>query len=169
MKNKSEFYKPNKLNSLLVALILLVINLGCNFSCGNFVPSKPDMPSTEQQNALVKQTLKDFTKSIESGDFSSLISTTSKEFQSQSSADKLKSDFQGMIDKKAVVVPIIQSADSKTPQFSNTPSILEESSNYTTQYTGSFPTDQYKTKFDFRYVWQDSQWKLLFFKIELVS
>lgn len=34
MKNKTGFYKSNKLNMLLAAFILLAINLGCNFSCG---------------------------------------------------------------------------------------------------------------------------------------
>ena len=130
--------------------------------------TKPDMPSTEQQNALVKQTLKESSKGIESGDFSSLRATASKEFQSQVSADKLKNGFQGMIDKKDVLMPILQSADSKTPQFSNTPSILEESSNYTMQLAGSFATDPFKPKFDFKYVWQDSQWKLLSITVEFL-
>ncbi len=168
MKNNSEIYKSNKLNLLFAAFILLAINLGCNFSCGSFA-GKPDMPSTEQQNALVKQTLKEFAKSVESGDFSSLRSNASKEFQSQVSADKAKSAFQGMIDKKDVLVPIMQSADSKTPQFSNTPSIKEEGSSYTMQFTGSFPTDTFKTNFDFKYIWQDSQWKLLSIEVKYDS
>lgn len=160
MKNYSEYYKSNKLN-LAAAFILLAFSFGCSFSVG-----KPDMPSTEQQNALVKQTLKDFTKSIESGDFSSLRSSASEEFQAQASADKLKGAFGEMIDKKDVIVPILQSADSKTPQFSNTPTVLEEGSNYTTQFKGSFPTDPLKTIFDFKYVWQNSQWKLVMLKVE---
>ena len=161
MKNYSDHYKSNKLNLLVIAFILLTFNLGCSFSVG-----KPDMPSTEQQNALVKQTLKDFTKSIESGDFSSLRSSASKELQEQVSADKLKSAFGAMIDKKDEMVPILQSADSKTPQFSNTPTVIEEGSYYTTQLKGSFPTDPLKTIFDFKYVWQDSQWKLVKIEVE---
>lgn len=168
MKNNSGFYKSNKLNLLFAAFILLAINLGCNFSWGSSA-SKPDMPPAEQQNALVKQTLKEFAKSVESGDFSSLRSNASKEFQSQVSADKAKSAFQGMIDKKDVLVPIMQSADSKTPQFSNTPSIKEEGSNYTMQFTGSFPTNPFKTNFDFKYIWQDSQWKLLAMEVKYES
>jgi hypothetical protein len=166
MKNDSEIYRSNKLNLLFAAFILLAVNLGCNFSFGTGDFAKPDMPSTEQQNALVKQTLKDFAKSIESGDFSSFRATVSKEFQSAASADKLKSVFQGMIDKKGVLVPIMQSADSKTPQFSAPPSIKEEGSNYTMQYTGSFLTDPFKPYFDFKYIWQDSQWKLLSIEVE---
>jgi hypothetical protein len=168
MKNNSEIYKSNKLNLLFAALVLVTINLGCNFSCGNFVPTKPEMPSAEQQNALVKQTLKEFAKGVDSGDFSSLRSTGSKEFQAQVSADKLKDAFQGMIDKKDLLVPIMQSADSKTPQFTSTPSIKEEGSNHTLQLAGNFPTDKLKTNFDFKYVWQDAQWKLLTIKVELL-
>lgn len=169
MKNNSEFYKSNKLNALFAIFTLLAISLGCNFSAGTGDFAKPDMPSTEQQNALVKQTLRDFAKGIDSGDFSSLRSSASKEFQSAVSADKAKSAFQGMIDKKDVLVPIMQSADSNTPQFSNTPSIKEEGSNYTMQFTGSFPTEKFKTNFDFKYIWQDSQWKLLSIEVKYDS
>ena len=161
MKKNSVFYTSNRLNLLFAASILLAISLGCNFNAGTGDFAKPDMPSPEQQNALVKQTLKDFTKAIDSGDFSSIMSGASKEFQSATSADKLKSGMQGMIDNKGVLVPIMQSADSKTPQFSTPPEIKEESSSYTMQYAGSFPTDPFKTYFDFKYVWRDSQWKLL--------
>lgn len=169
MKNNSDIYKSNKLNLLIAAFILLAVNLGCNFSCGNFVPSKPDMPSAEQQNALVKQTLKEFTKGIESGDFSSFMSNTSKEFQSQASPDKMKSAFQGMIDKKDILVPILQSADSKTPQFSKTPSISEAGSNYTMQLAGNFPTDPLKTNFDFTYIRNGSEWKLINIEVNMTG
>ena len=161
MKNNSNFYRSNRLNSLFAALILLAIGLGCNFNAGVGDFAKPDMPSTEQQHALVKQTLKDFAKAIDTGDFSGITSGASKEFQAATSPDKLKSAMQGMIDNKAVLIPIMQSADSKTPQFSTPPEIKEESSSYTMQYAGSFPTDPFKTYFDFKYVWRDSQWKLL--------
>lgn len=164
MKNNSEIYRSNKLNILLAAFILLAINLGCNFSCGNSAePSgpKPDLPSTEQQNALVRQTLKEFTKGIESGDFSSLRATASKEFQAAVSAENLKKGFQGIIDKKEVLLPTLKSVETKTPQFSNTPSINQEGAYYTTQYTLDFSTDQLKPECDLKYIWQDSQWKLL--------
>lgn len=161
MKNNSGYYKSNKLNLLVAAFVLLAINLGCNFSCGTGDFAKPDMPSTEQQNALVKQTLKDFAKGIESGDFSSLMANASEQFKSAAPPDKLKSAFQGMINNKGVLVPIMQSADSKTPQFTTPPAIKEEGSNYTMQYTGNFPTDPFKTHFEFKYLWQNSQWKLL--------
>ena len=169
MKNNSAFYTSNKLNLLFAASILLAFSLGCNFNAGTGDFAKPDMPSTEQQNALVKQTLKDFAKAIDSGDFSSIISGASKEFQAATSADKLKSAMQGMIDNKEVLVPIMQSADSRTPQFSTPPEIKEESSSYTMQYAGSFPTDPFKTYFDFKYVWRDSQWKLLSVQVNFDS
>ena len=161
MKNNSEFYKSNKLNALFAIFTLLAISLGCNFSAGTGDFAKPDMPSTEQQNVLVKQTLKDFAKGIDSGDFSTITASASKEFQAAVSGDKLKNAFQGMIDNKDVLVPIMQSADSETPQFSTPPSTKEEGSNYTMQAEGSFPTEKFKTYFEFKYLWQESQWKLL--------
>ena len=159
MKNNSEFYRSNKLGLLVAASILLAITLGCNFSAGTGDFAKPEMPSTEQQNALVKQSLKDVTKAIDTGDFSSFRATLTEEFQSAYSEDKLKSTFQGLIDKKGVFLPIMQSADSKTPQFTTPPSIEKEGAYYTMQYKGSFPTDPAKTYFEFKYAWQKSQWK----------
>lgn len=161
MENSSEFYRSNKLGLLVAASILLAVSLGCSFNAGVGDFAKPEMPSTEQQNALVKQTLKDFAKAIDSGDFSSFSSTVSKQFQAAGSEDKLKNSFQGMIDNKDVLVPIMQSADSKTPQFTTPPSMENEGSNYTMRYKGNFPTDPLKTYFDFKYLWQESQWKLL--------
>lgn len=161
MKINSEVYRSNKLNLLFATFTLLAVGLGCNFNFGTGDFTDPVMPSTEKQNALVKQTLKDFAKAIDSGDFSSFRATVSKEFQSAASEDKLKSTFQGMIDNKGVLVPIMQSADSQTPQFTTLPSIEKEGAYYAMQYEGNFPTDRFKTYFDFKYVWQDSQWKLL--------
>ncbi len=169
MQNNSEIYKSNKLNALFAVFTLLAISLGCNFSTGTGDFAKPDMPSTEQQNVLVKQTLKDFAKGIDTGDFSSITSSASKEFQAAASGDKLKSAFKGMIDNKGVLVPIMQSADSKTPEFSTPPSIKEEGSNFTMQYVGSFPTNPFKTYFDFKYIWRESQWKLLSIDIQYSS
>ena len=108
----------SKLNAVFAIFTLLAISLGCNFSAGTGDFAKPDMPSTEQQNVLVKQTLKDFAKGIDTGDFSSLTSSASKEFQAVATGDKLNTHFKGMIDNKGVLVPIMQSADSTTPQFS---------------------------------------------------
>jgi hypothetical protein len=36
MKNNPNHSKSNKFNLMVIALILLAINLGCNFSCGNY-------------------------------------------------------------------------------------------------------------------------------------
>jgi hypothetical protein len=169
MKINSEFYRSNKLALLVTATILLAVTLGCNFSAGTGDFAKPEMPSTEQQNALVKQTLKEFAKGIDSGDFSEIISNASKEFQAAASGDKLQSSMQGMINNKGALVPIMQSADSKTPQYSTSPEIKEEGSSYTMQYAGNFPTDPFKTYFDFKYVWRDSKWKLLSVEVNFDS
>jgi len=151
-----------KFNLLAALTVLFVIGLGCS---GSFSVGKPEMPTTEQQNALVKQTLSEFKKGIESEDFSGLVNSGSKELKSQVPAEKMKTAFQSMIDKKDVIGPILDDAESKSPQFSGTPTITEQSGNYLINLAGSFPSDPAKTNFDFQYVWQDSQWKLL--KIEV--
>lgn len=151
-----------KFNLLAALTILFIIGLGCS---GSVSVGKPDMPSAEQQTSLVKQTLRDFKKGVESEDFSALVKSGSKELQAQVPAEKMKTAFQQMIDKKDVIVPILDDAEGQSPQYTGTPSITEQSGNYLLNLAGSFPTDPAKTNFNFQYVWQDSQWKLL--KIEV--
>lgn len=162
MNNSVNFTK--KINLVLVGFVLLAVGLGCS---GSFSVGKPEMPTTEQQNALVKQTMKDFTKGIEDGNFSALNQSASKEFQKQVGADKFKTAFQSMIDKKDVVVPILESAETMTPQYSGTPAIQEEGGGYTLPLSGSFATEPAKNNFNFKYVWQDSQWKLLSVEVRM--
>ena len=147
-----------KFNLILVAVILLAIGLGCS-------AEKPEMPSTDAQNALVKQTMSEFTKGVETENFSSLVQSSSKEFQTQLPAEKIKAAFQTMIDKKELALPLLQSTAAMTPVYEGTPAIREERGNYILDLKGSFPTDLAKTNFNCQYVWQDSQWKLL--KIEV--
>lgn len=151
-----------KFNLLAALTVLFIIGLGCS---GSMSVGKPEMPSADQQTSLVKQTLSDFKKGVDSGDFSALVKSGSKELQAQVPAEKMKAAFQQMIDKKDVVGPILDDAESQSPQFNGTPAITEQSGNYLLNLAGSFPTDPAKTNFDFQYVWQDSQWKLL--KIEV--
>ncbi len=151
---------PHNFNLIFAAFILLAVGLGCSIG-------KPEMPSTEAQNALVKQTLKDFNKGVKDENFSMLNQAASKEFQAQVGADKIKTAFQSMIDKKDVILPILESAETMTPQYSGTPAIQEESGGYSLPLNGSFATNTVKTNFNFKYIWQDSQWKLLVIEVRM--
>jgi hypothetical protein len=111
--------------------------------------------------------MKDFTQGVEDGNFSALNQSASKEFQTQVGADKIKTAFQPMIDKKDVVLPTLESAETMTPQYSETPAIKEESGGYSLPLNGSFATDQVKTNFNLKYIWQDSQWKLLVIEVRM--
>lgn len=165
MNTKKPTAFRGKFNLIAALTVLFLIGLGCS---GSVSVGKPDMPSTEQQNSLVKQTLGDFKKGIESEDFSNLVKNGSKELQAQVPADKMKAAFQAMIDKKDAIAPILDEAESQTPQYTGTPGITEQSGNYLLNLAGSFPTDPAKTNFNFQYVWQDSQWKLLKIEVKLM-
>lgn len=54
MKNNSEYSKSKKLNLLVIALILLAVNLGCNFSCGNSAEINTEQVA-EEANKLVRE------------------------------------------------------------------------------------------------------------------
>lgn len=164
MNKTINLIRSRNLNLVIVAVILLAVGLGCN---GSFSVGKPEMPSTDAQNSLVKGTMKEFTKGVKDENFSSLNQAASEEFKKQVGADKIKTAFATMIEKKDVVVPILESADSMTPQFTGTPAIQEEGGGYTLSLPGSFATDPAKTNFNFKYVWQDSQWKLLTIEVRM--
>lgn len=161
MNLKSIFINNQRnLNLVFVAVILLAVGLGCS-------ETKPEMPSTDAQNSLVKATLKEFAKGVKDENFSSLNGSASKEFQAQVGADKIKTAFASMIEKKELVLPILESADSMTPQYTGTPAIQDEAGGYSLTLPGSFATAPVKTDFNFKYIWQDSKWKLLTIEVRM--
>src|ERR1700712_3385331 len=114
LKNKLIPSKGNIVSAILAMVVISLLVL----ACGN---SKPEMPNDATVQSLVKATLSDFTDAVNKGDFASFRDKSSKDFQDTFTADKLKTSFQDFIDKKDVVVPILQSTSGMTPKFSPAP------------------------------------------------
>jgi len=159
LSNTIAFGKSNKISAVLALLIVALVALGCN--------SKPEMPKDSEIQSLVKATTSDFTGAIDKGDFKDLRDKASKDFQTQFSEDTMKSTFKPFMDQKDVVLPILQSASGKTPEFSPAPAMREENGNYILTTLGSFDTTPGKTTFTYEYVWRDSAWKLLTLKYDI--
>ena len=146
--------EKNKVSAVFALLIAIFVIMGCG-------TTKPELPSDSAVQALVKTTVSDFAGAVDKGDFTAFRETASKDFQSQFTADTLKTSFQTFTDKKELAVPILKSAAGMTPKFTSPPSIREESGNYILVTDSTFDTTPAATKATNEYVWRDNQWKLL--------
>ena len=146
----------NKTTFALAILIVALVVLGCN--------SKPEMPSDSAVQTLVKSTISDLADATNAGDFKSLRSKASQDFQSSVSEEKLNTTFKSFVENKEVVVPGLREAAGKDAKFTAPPSIREESGNYILVANGSTPVNGEaftQVKFNNEYVWRDGAWKLL--------
>jgi len=159
MKNtiyRNTFGKYNKYSALAAMLIVIFVVLGCG---GGEKPAAP--PTEAEAQTIVKATMADFARAIETGDFKSFRESSSKEFQSQFSDEQMKTTFKTFTDKKDVVAPILREASTMNPKFSPAHSVREEKGYHILVTNGTFDTDTVPTKFQNEYVYQDGKWKLL--------
>jgi len=103
MKNDSEFYKSNKLNLLVAAIVLLAINLGCNFSCGknDFQEITSDQ-TAEEGNKLVREGNAVVEKATQSGAKAEALSSEllgSENLKKVENVEKYKEDNKAKFDE----------------------------------------------------------------------
>jgi murein L,D-transpeptidase YafK len=165
MKNtiyRNTLGKYNMYSALAAMLIVTFVVLGCGGG------EKPAAPPTEAEAAsIVKATMSDFARAIESGDFKAFRENSSKEFQTQFSDEQVKTTFKTFTDKKDVVAPILKQASTMDPKFSPAISVREEKGYHILVANGTFDTDEVPTKFQNEYVYQDGKWKLLKIQVNL--
>lgn len=129
--------------------------------------SKPDaskgaMPSEGELQYLVRDTMLSFNNAIQSSDFSSFYSGISKQWQKQTSAEELESQFQSFIDGKANFGEIrSMTADIKSK------ATRKQSGYNVLDVKGEYPTKPITTTFDLSYVAEGSEWRL--FKIQVYT
>ena len=192
--NKILFEKGNKLSGAIALSVVALIALGCtcnksfdllnsqantnssrtasNSSNSATEPtrstSEGDLPSDSEIQALVKETTADFAEAIETNDFSELYSKSSSDFQSQFTEAKLRTAFKTFVDKKDVIVPILNKVPGTEADFSPSPSIRTEKGILKILVAnGSFPTRPYPVKFEYEYIWRDDEWKLLAINVKM--
>jgi len=164
MKNtiyRNTFGKYNMYSALAAMLIVIFVVLGCG---GGEKPSAP--PTESEAAAIVKATMADFARAIETGDFKAFKEGASKEFQALSD-EQIKTNFKTFTDKKDVVAPILKQAATMEPKFSPAQSVREEKGYHILVANGTFDTDEVPTKFTNEYVYQDGKWKLLKIQVNL--
>ncbi len=120
-------------------------------------PSSLKAPSDDKVQRLVKDTLLDFNDAIQDDDFSDLLAKSSKPFKEQSSQEKMHDNFKGFIDAKINFAAV----KNLTASFNKPPSVEHMNGLDVLIADGSFPTTPNKTKFVFKYVNEDGEWKLV--------
>jgi len=191
--NQILFGKNTKLSGVIALSVVALIALGCtcnksfdllnsqtntnssrttsNSSNSASEPTRAtsdsDLPSDSELQALVKETTADFANAIETNDFSELYSKSSSDFQLQFTEAKLKTTFETFVEKKELIVPALNKVPGTKANFSPVPSIKTERSLKTLVANGSFPTRPFPVKFEYEYVWQDDEWKLMKISVKM--
>ena len=111
------------------------------------------LPAENQLAALVSETMGSFSGAVEKWDFTELFNSTSRLFQIQSTASRLRSAFAGF-DRHSEIPAIPQ----HNPVFTRNAFIDQEG---LLQVEGHFPTAPQATNFALTYLYEDAQWKLL--------
>ena len=175
------FGKNAQVSGLIALAVVLSIALGCNcgkgFDLSNLskesntptasnTSTKSDssddsLPTESVTEALVKDTISQFSDAVDTGDFSEIYNNASDDFQSTYSLAEMKTAFKSYTDKKSMVVPILNKTGSMSPDFSRAPSIRTEKGLKILMAAGEFKTKPFKVRYDFEYVMRSGEWKLL--------
>lgn len=147
----------NSLTTALILTIVIVAALGCDCS---FSVGKPKEPTKEEAAKLVKETLKDFTESLEKDDFEIIRRNGSRNFQKQFSAEQIKNTFSDFVEKKELAIPLFRDAQETEPEFSPSPKMNEVNNNYVFETAGIFPAKKQNLNFKFEYTRENGKWKL---------
>lgn len=178
------FGTSSKINGLIAFLIVASIALGCtcgkNFDLANMgkdsnrsEPSNVSIdnttiddddssaPSKTLVDALVKSTTAQFASAITTEDFSSLYADASKEFQNTYTEDRTKEVFKIFITNKKRVTPILAKALTLEPDYTQDPSYRTEQGQQIIVANGKYDTKPLPTNFEYEYIKNDGQWKML--------
>lgn len=187
-ENISKFKKTNSAlsNGFLALIIVGLIGLGCtcndkegfnwgskkenssNKDVGNdreiakADASKGEMPSDEELQEIVKETLLDFDKAVLKGDFSDFYKSISKEWKSQSKPETFNKGFDEFIKKRIS----IGSIRNKEADFSPDPKIDTSQRLDVLEVAGSYATSPNPTKFELSYVPNGKEWKLFAIRVD---
>lgn len=175
----------NKASMILVFMLLLLMTLGCSqlekLRSGQTDPEPKSTRTVDddtdkdqdKDNAkseyddLVKGTLDDFKDALEEQDFSDFLEKTSKPFKSTYSNSKMKSTFKGFLDKRKIIIPLMETIRDKTPDYATEPEVRTEKGVDDVLVTkGSFDTSPNELFFENKYIQEDGEWKLITIQIE---
>ena len=122
--------------------------------------AKPEVPSNDKLQTLVKSTFFDFSDGVQSGDFTAFHSKVAKVWRDDSSADQLAEAFKSFVDDKRNY-NFRNAVSSMDAVFAPAPAIEKVAGLNALVVKGYYPTKPSHTKFDLKYVMDDGIWKLI--------
>ncbi len=180
-----------KASGLIALSILLLIVLGCNCknmdfgnSGGNDRDDRPanttrtsndtdpdtyrdpdgadgSLPSAAAIDSLIQDTMEDFTKAIDTGDFSEIYEKASPDFQTSYTEAEMKNAFKVFSDQRGRVVPILKKTRGMKLETTKEPSVRTEKSLSILVVDGKFSTKPLPVRLENEYVFRGGEWKLL--------
>ena len=179
------FGKDSRLNGLMAFAIVGAIALGCtcnkefgdlgksNSSDGPDKPavsntstddkvaksdaSEGEVPSDREAQEMARTTMLDFNDAIQKGDFEDFHRTMSKPFQKQASPERLRDAFKAFSDANIDFSEV----RGMTAVFEPAPSVEKKSGIHHLNLVGYYPTSPRKSRFDFKYIPEGDEWKLI--------
>ncbi len=119
--------------------------------------SKPEIPSEEELQKIVKADMLAFDKAIKNKDFTDFHNRISDIWREQSTPASLKQNFQTFINGKADLSGV---ADLEA-QFSPTPKIDDSKRLPILEVNGKYPTSPNDSTFELKYIPENKEWKLI--------
>ncbi len=119
--------------------------------------SKSEIPSDDEMQDIVKQTLLDFNDALQKEDFTEFHASISKVWQKQTSPEKLKTNFQNFIDGDAD----LSSIKSMNAKFTSPTQVTRSTGVKTLETKGEYPTSPNTSTFELKYIAQGKEWKLI--------
>lgn len=170
-------------NGLIALAVISLIALGC--ACGDMdlgnigknadsgpadtnanrtttvETSDDSLPSTAVIQALAKETTREFSKAIDSGDFSDIYESSSPDFQTTYTEAQMRDAFKVFTSQKKRVVPILNRAVDMEAQFSPEPYIRTEKGLSILVVNGKYATKPLPVNVEYEYVYRSDKWKML--------
>jgi hypothetical protein len=132
-----------------------------------FDDSDSSAPSKDLVDALVKSTTAQFSSAITTEDFSQMYANSSKEFKNSYTEEKMKEVFKVFIDKKDGVTPILLKAISMDPEYDEDPSFQTRQGYKIIAASGKYATSPLPTRFEYEFIENDGEWKMLKLVVKL--
>jgi len=122
--------------------------------------SAPSLPTSADQAALTKQSMRDFAAGINSKNMESFRETISQFWKKQVTTEELNKAFATFMDQN-IDLTVLEPLE---PVFDGEPRIDEDG---LLVITGNYPTEPSQVAFDHRYLYEGSAWKLVGFNIDI--
>lgn len=122
--------------------------------------AKPEVPSNDKLQPLVKSTFNDFSDAVQKGDFTDFHKKAAKVWRDESSPEKMADAFESFVDNKDDFnfKPAIAALDAT---FDPAPSFDKVAGVDALVLKGYYPTKPSRANFELEYTMEDGSWKLI--------